>query len=441
MELTVLKELGRGGFGIVELVEDGNGRHFARKRFSVNQPLPDELVPNVRKRFVREAELQSGISHRHIVPILHKSLSGDKPWYLMPVAVESLADEMEKDRRLNGAFKHALSDIISGLEELHGMEMFHRDLKPQNVLKFIDDQSSEIYYAISDFGFISLKDSKLSKLTYTGMKKGTDYFTAPEMTKDLRKASAQADIYSLGCIIHEMVGEEERIPCAEIRETGEYGGVLINCTRSNPDRRFKDVSSVREVLFSIEDGSTPAHTQEGASIVDILEGDGQISAQDLARVVEFVEDNQGQPDAAIVLRKLTADRIEQAWSLDESLAKRLGFVFSEWIGAGIFGFDYCDVLGNRALVFIKAGSIELQAECLMSLLALGTSHNRWYVEGLFRDACSTSMDEVLARRLAVEFRARGSEVCKMIDHLERSISADRDRFHPVLVAVLSEVCP
>lgn len=441
MKLTVLKELGRGGFGIVELVEDEHSARFARKRFSVNQPLPDELVPNVRKRFVREAELQSGISHRHIVPIRYKSLSGDDPWYLMPVAVESLADELEKDRRLNGGFKHALSDIISGLEELHSMEMFHRDLKPQNVLKFIDDKTLEVYYAISDFGFISLKDSKLSKLTYTGMKKGADYFTAPEMTRDLRRASAQADIYSLGCIIHEMVGEEERVPCAEIRESGEYGGILINCTRSNPDRRFKDVSSVREVLFSIEDGSVPASTQEGASIVDILDGDAEISLKDLARIVEFVEDNQGQPDAVIILRKVTADRIKQAWPLDDGLAKRLGLAFSEWVGGGVFDFDYCDVLGNRGLAFIRLGPVDLQAECLMSLLALGTSHNRWYVEGIFKDACSPSMNEVLAKRLAVDFRARGNDTCKMIGHLERSISADRNQFHPLLVSVLDEVCP
>lgn len=51
-----------------------------------------------------------------------------------------------------------MSDIIAGLEELHSMEMFHRDLKPQNVLKFFDADIKKEFYAISDFGFISLKD-------------------------------------------------------------------------------------------------------------------------------------------------------------------------------------------------------------------------------------------------------------------------------------------
>lgn len=86
MNLTVVKELGRGGFGIVELVSDQQGHLHARKRFSVNQPMSAELIPNVRKRFVREANRQSGIKHRNIVPITHKELSGENPWYLMPVA-------------------------------------------------------------------------------------------------------------------------------------------------------------------------------------------------------------------------------------------------------------------------------------------------------------------------------------------------------------------
>ncbi len=69
MNLTVVERLGSGGFGNVDLVTDENGNAHARKTFSVNQPLPTELIPNVRKRFVREAELQLGMSHRNIVRI------------------------------------------------------------------------------------------------------------------------------------------------------------------------------------------------------------------------------------------------------------------------------------------------------------------------------------------------------------------------------------
>lgn len=216
LNLIKISDLGSGGFGNVDLVENEGGERFARKTFSVNQPLPPELVDNVKKRFIREAQLQSGVQHRNIVPIVFSDLDADPPYYLMPVAVSSLDKDIAADRSLGGNYKTAISDIVSGLDELHGMKMFHRDLKPPNVLRFLDE-NGQVFYAISDFGFISLQDSRLSKLTSTGMKKGADYFTAPEIAKDLRRASVQSDIYSLGCVIHDMVGIDDRVPCNEIR--------------------------------------------------------------------------------------------------------------------------------------------------------------------------------------------------------------------------------
>ena len=109
MKLTVVEPLGSGGFGNVDLVADESDQKFARKTFSVNQPLPAELVPNVRKRFVREAELQLGMSHRNIVRIIHAELDGDFPWYLMPVADSTLEKDIAADKTLGGNFKVALA--------------------------------------------------------------------------------------------------------------------------------------------------------------------------------------------------------------------------------------------------------------------------------------------------------------------------------------------
>jgi hypothetical protein len=71
------------------------------------------------------------------------------------------------------------------------------------------------------------------------------------VTSDLRKASAQSDIYSLGCIIHEMIGTDARVPCHEIREQGGYGAILRSCTRADPLRRFRSVRSVLDALVSV----------------------------------------------------------------------------------------------------------------------------------------------------------------------------------------------
>lgn len=441
MKLTSISSLGQGGFGNVDLVQDDLGVRYARKTFSVNQPLPVELVPNVRKRFVREAKLQSGIKHRNVVPIIYMQLDGDAPWYLMPVADTSLDKEITKDRRLGGHYKLAISDIVSALEELHQMGMSHRDLKPQNVLKFVDANTGNPYYAVSDFGFVSLKDSRLSQLTYTGMKKGADYYTAPEITKDLRSATPQTDIFSVGCILHDMVGTEERVPCTEIREGGPFGALLLNCTRGKPDRRFQSAKVIRDILLSIDEAAPPVLDQDIGTIADKLDQRTVLSAQEIQTLAEFLEDHFESGDAKVILRKLSIDTITELFQTDAASAKRIGLQFAEWIAQrSAFDFDFCDVLASRAEAFYLNGDFDLQAEIAMGVLVLGTSHNRWYVERKFMALCGPTVPDGLAKRIGVEIRARGEIVCRDIEHLEFSISAEREKLHPHIVQALSETC-
>ncbi|WP_417622937.1 serine/threonine protein kinase [Parasphingorhabdus sp.] len=440
MVLTYKENLGSGGFGTVDLVVDENGNEFARKTFSINQPMAPELVPNVRKRFVREARYQSGVNHRNIVPIVDHNLEGDAPFYLMPVALSTLEKDLAEDPQLNGGFRLALADIISGLEELHSLDMYHRDLKPQNVLRFLDANGDRVYYAISDFGFVSMNDSSLSKLTVTGMAKGTDYYTAPEITKDLREASAQSDIFSLGCILHDMVGIDPRVPCNEIREEGDFGALLLNCTRAKPNRRFKSVGAVRDVLVSIDPEAGAIENDQAVSLAELLDSGEDLTKSQITQAANFLEDNLDKADGIVLLRKISMNHIEQFQAENLSACKRIGLLYAEWVTEGTFDFDFCDVLVNRLNAFMADDSLELRAECLMAMLKMGTSHNRWYVERTFYGKCKENMEDGLAKRLAVEFRARGKAVCAMIQHLELSISADRSLFHPLIAKAIDETC-
>jgi serine/threonine protein kinase len=440
-EMKVIRLIGRGGFGDVELVEDAAGNQFARKTFARNQPLEAALLENVLKRFAKEARIQGGISHQNIVPVLSSDLGKSPPSYVMPLAKSSLAEELEKDRALGGHFAAAISDIVSGLEELHSMQIYHRDLKPENVLKFQHADSGKDFFAISDFGLISMRESTLSGLTKTGMRKGSDYYTAPEIAKDLKQASIQSDIYSLGCILHEMVGTEDRVPCGEIREPGEFSAILLGCTRRDPAQRFKSVRAVLDAILSVEFSPETPTNQESIDFMGALDAENTPEVGFWERLADFLEHTATSIDLAAICGKLSTDRISTLCAVAPVASNRIGVIFAHWVGGAAFNFEYCDALANRLEEFYNQTNYETKAECLMAMLAMGTSHNRWFVERKFAYLCGPSMDDNLAKRLAVQFRIAEADVCHQIDHMEGSISFERASLHPVLVKALVDVCP
>jgi len=138
--------------------------------------------------------------------------------------------------------------------------------------------------------------------------------------------------------------------------------------------------------------------------------------------------------------KLRLDRIQEICTSFSEHAEKLGSIFAQWVAASGFNFEACDGIANRLIPFIASCSLSVKVECLMAMLTMGTSHNRWYVERKFLELCGPKLEENLAKRLAIEFRTAGDDVCREISHLERSIGVSRAAFHPLLVKTLSEIC-
>ncbi|SIT89306.1 Serine/threonine protein kinase [Yoonia rosea] len=437
--MQVVRNLGQGGFGLVEEVRDANGNSFARKTFAAPNGFNAEMIENFIKRFQKEVRIQGGISHRNVVPILGSDFAVSPPVYYMPVASRSLDWELENEAAETKArFISIISDIVVGLEELHSMQIFHRDLKPQNVLRF--EGADAPYYAISDFGLISLNESRLSNLTMTGMRKTSDFYTAPEITKDLRSASVSSDVYSLGCVLHDLVGTEDRVPCAEIREPGPFSDILLACTRRDPNNRFKSAKSVLDAIASTEFSIDKDAGEASIDYVGCLQSDASLEPEFWEKLARFLDFEATDADRRTICGKLTSPNIREMCNLAPVAANRICQHYCDWVRRTQYHFDVSDAIANRLDDFMILIEFDAKVSVLMALLELGTSHNRWYVERKFVNYCNGSLDENLAKRLAIQFRIEEDIICGSISHLEASIGFDRKALHPRLVSTLTDLC-
>ena len=201
-DYTVEKLLGKGGMGAVYLVRAPDGERYAVKVLDADiaRDMPDML-----KRFLREAEFAIAIRHPNLIPV-HR-VGQDPKTRLCYLVMDympggSLADRLGKRKRLS--VEEALSIVVQiaeALEVAHRHGVIHRDIKPGNILFDLDGTPK-----LADMGVAKFTDgAHKTTVTTTGMIIGTPAYMAPEQMMDSRHIDARADIYALGVVLYEML--------------------------------------------------------------------------------------------------------------------------------------------------------------------------------------------------------------------------------------------
>jgi len=198
---TIERELGAGGMATVYLAEDL--KHRRKVAVKVLRPeLAAALGPG---RFLREIEIAAGLTHPHILP-LHDSGEADGfLFYVMPyVEGESLRDRLDREKQL--PVEEALQiarEVADALGCAHKAGVIHRDIKPENLLL------QEGHAVITDFGIARAVDvAGGEQLTLTGMSVGTPSYSSPEQSYGQDDVDGRSDLYSLGCVLYEMLAGE-----------------------------------------------------------------------------------------------------------------------------------------------------------------------------------------------------------------------------------------
>jgi serine/threonine-protein kinase len=196
----VEKELGHGGMATVFLATDV--RH--ERRVAIKVLHPDLAATIGAERFEREIKLAAKLQHPHVLGLIDSGEANGLFYYVMPfIEGESVRDKLDREKQLSvdEALQITL-EVADALGYAHAQNIIHRDIKPENVMM------SNGHALVADFGIARARtEAGQSKLTQTGMAVGTPVYMSPEQATG-EAVGPSADIYSLGCMLYEMLAGE-----------------------------------------------------------------------------------------------------------------------------------------------------------------------------------------------------------------------------------------
>jgi len=191
------RELGQGGMAKVFLADD---LKYERK-VAVKVLRPDLAAEVGPGRFLREIQIAARLHHPHILPLYDSDQADGLVYYVMPyIEGETLRQRLARERQLPiGDALQIAREVADALSYAHSCNVVHRDIKPANILL---DAGHAL---VADFGIARAMGAGESS---TGHIVGTPGYMSPEQIDGSQYLDGRTDIYSLGCVLFEMlVGE------------------------------------------------------------------------------------------------------------------------------------------------------------------------------------------------------------------------------------------
>ncbi len=274
----ILRELGRGGMGVVYLVEHVHtGDHLALKLLLENRGANAEVI----ERFKREARAPARIKSEHVVKVTDADVAPEMEG--APFLVMELLEGSDLEKELARRTRFAPAEVVwifrqlaSALDKAHALGITHRDLKPENVFLH-RRESGESIVKILDFGISKLagegvNDIASAGLTKSGAMMGTPLYMSPEQARGITAlVGPPTDIWALGLIAYrlltgrlywqantlaelmvQILGEPMPAPSSRAPELPAAFDAWFACSCDrDPARRFRTVGEQVAALASV----------------------------------------------------------------------------------------------------------------------------------------------------------------------------------------------
>ena len=236
-EYKEIKQLGKGGYGrVIQVKNKSNNKIYAIKEIKINNEISIENIKN-------EAIILSKFECNNIVKYYDSYLYKGKFYILMEYCEgETLRYFIDKNIKNNELIEEniiikIIMQICEGIKEIHDKNIIHRDIKPENI--FINKKMN---IKIGDFG-ISKQFNPNKEYTNTIFKVGSIEYMSPEIKK-LGIYNEKSDMYSLGCIIYELLNLRKYFDDKQYDEIKKIDSTIYN------DRWQEIINSLLQVDYN-----------------------------------------------------------------------------------------------------------------------------------------------------------------------------------------------